>query len=206
VRYLRQDNAGPAAARNHGLREARHDLIAFLDADDLWPRDKFATQLAYLRAEPKLGMVLGNQRYFALRPGAAESSRDYVFDEPYFIFLVGCGLFRRGIFDQVGYFDESMRYSEDTDWFFRCREANIPYKLIPEVTVFYRRHEHSMTHGRGAVDKGFLAAIKKSLDRRRASGQRDLDWMYGSLYTPKRADTGSNAKAEPSKREPGSED
>ncbi|HEY3496846.1 MAG TPA: glycosyltransferase [Polyangiaceae bacterium] len=185
VRYLWQENQGPGAARNHGLRAARHEIVAFLDADDLWPADKTSVELAHLESDPELDFVVGNQRHFARKPGAPEGSREYEFEEPYFIFLFGCGLFRRRVFDKVGVCDESMRYSEDTDWFFRCREAGVPYKVIPEVTVFYRRHESSMTHGRDAVAKGFLSAIKKSLDRRRTIGQRDLPWLYGSLYSKK---------------------
>ena len=72
-----------------------------------------------------------------------------------------------GLSNRVGLFDETMRLSEDTDWFFRYREAGLDYRLIPEVTILYRRHEASMTHGLDAAGKGYLMAIKKSLDRRR---------------------------------------
>src|SRR4051794_16299795 len=44
VRYVRQPNAGAAAARNRGLVEACGELIAFCDADDVWTPDKLAVQ------------------------------------------------------------------------------------------------------------------------------------------------------------------
>lgn len=57
VRYIRQANTGVTGARNHGLREARGDYVAFLDSDDLWLPWKLTAQLRCLAALPEAGMV-----------------------------------------------------------------------------------------------------------------------------------------------------
>ena len=51
VRLIRQENGGPATARNRGAREATGDWLALLDADDWWFPDKLRIQLAF-HAEP----------------------------------------------------------------------------------------------------------------------------------------------------------
>ena len=59
VRYLHQTNKGPAAARNRGIEHAQGSLIAFADADDLWPADKLELQLPYLINDPAIEIVMG---------------------------------------------------------------------------------------------------------------------------------------------------
>src|SRR5208337_4579078 len=57
VRYVRQPNQGVAAARNHGVREARGKWIAFIDSDDVWHPRKLECQLRVLADHPDLGIL-----------------------------------------------------------------------------------------------------------------------------------------------------
>ena len=55
IRYVYQSNAGPSAARNHGLRLAKGDYIQFLDADDWFPPQRFERMLsAYMQTSEKV--------------------------------------------------------------------------------------------------------------------------------------------------------
>ena len=74
VRCIRQENGGMAAARNRAVPEARGDYLAFLDADDRFPPDKLAGQLAVFEADPDLDVVYGHVTEF-LSPDLDETAR-----------------------------------------------------------------------------------------------------------------------------------
>jgi len=59
IRLIRQPNRGVAAARNHGIQLAQAEVLAFLDADDLFTPDKFALQLPRLAENPGIDIVVG---------------------------------------------------------------------------------------------------------------------------------------------------
>jgi glycosyltransferase involved in cell wall biosynthesis len=168
VRALHQPNRGPAAARNLGLAGAGGEFIAFLDADDRWTQGKLELQLRKLRAEPAADLVVGaTQRVRA----AGADGRLEPAGPVWMLFHLGAGLFRRRAFERVGAFDESLRQGEDVDWFLRAREAGLNIAIVSEVVQLYRVHGDNMTHNQADRDRYFLAAMKKSLDRRRRDGR-----------------------------------
>ena len=172
VTYLRQDNAGPAAARNRGLALAQCDYIAFLDADDLWHQDKLARQAARFAARPGLDVSVTHLRAFwepevqheqealAGHARTREALPGYVLQTL---------LARRTVFADVGPLNPALRFGEDTDWFIRARDSGAQIELMADVLVFRRFHQHNLTRTRGnaVLRSGILDMIQSSLERRR---------------------------------------
>ena len=168
---VRQRNRGPAAARNRGIEQARGELFGFLDADDLWPAGKLAHQLDRLALDPELDVVLGRIQYVALDGGEVPDVEFEDQDAKTLIHVhLGSGLYRRRAFERIGTFDQSLRFSEDVDWFFRAREASLHVVIVPEITLVYRLHDTNMTRELDIRDGRMLSVLKMSLDRRRAAG------------------------------------
>lgn len=161
ARVIEQENTGPAAARNRGLSEARGEYLAFIDADDVWAPNKLSRQLHDLVDDETVDMTLSMTR--CIHP-------DGTLAAPRFFMQFGCGLYRRRAFERVGGFDESLRFSEDLDWFARAREIGLRLSVTEDVTLHYRLHEDNLTRGTDVHDLGYLQLIKRSLDRRRARG------------------------------------
>ncbi len=168
VRYVYQPNQGSAAARNAGIAAAQGELLAFLDADDLWTPDKLRVQVAYLLERPDVGYVLTHMHVF-LEPGMpwpAALNRAYYEQDPT-CYGTGTLLARREVFDRVGRFDGSFSPSEDSDWFLRARDAGIAMGVVPEILLHRRLHDENVTNDTQAVTLGLLLAFRASLQRRR---------------------------------------
>ena len=176
ARAFRQENSGPAAARNKGLELARGEFIAFLDADDLWPEGSLQARLDCLQNNPQIEIALGKVQCLRDvtpdRSTPEQSTPDTPtteLSEPFVSFNIGAALYRRSVFEKIGPFDADLRYGEDTDWFMRAREAAVGLLVLPQTTLHYRLHAGGMTNGKSAADLNVVRVLKKSLDRRRQS-------------------------------------
>lgn len=169
VRYFRRQHRGAPAARNTAIRNATGEVLAFLDADDLWPEGKLELQVGMLEARPEVEVVFGwLQMLMTVAPGDGTSAFE-PWGGPRPGVNLGCGLFRRGVFDRIGLFDETQLHADDVEWLLRAKENRVAIATISEVTLLYRRHGNNITNERATDHHFLLRALKTSLDRRRRS-------------------------------------
>ena len=168
--YHYQENQGPAAARNQGLKLARGGLIAFQDVDDLWPPGRLAAQVACLVQNPEVNIVTGLVQ--CLRPAADHGPVNWQpWEDPWFFYSIPASVFRRNTFNLLNGFNETLRYGEDSDFFLRAREQGLIMARLPLVTLQYRLHDQNMTHGKSPKELNVLRVLRESIHRRRRKGQ-----------------------------------
>jgi glycosyltransferase involved in cell wall biosynthesis len=161
IRYFRQEQRGPAAARNLGLREAAAEFIGFLDIDDLWTAGHLSRLYAALVENPEAGFAQGLMQQFVVRPDGCRMISG-AYRMPY----LGSCLFRREVFDQCGAFDERMKMGEDYDLILRCWEHDIAKQEVDHVSLLYRRHGGNMTAGKNR--EANLAVLHRRIERIRS--------------------------------------
>lgn len=178
VRYYYQNNSGSAAARNKGVQEARGSLLAFVDADDLWVKEKLSLQMPMLEADPAPDMVFGHVSQF-FSPDLDQAVRKKVVCPEGKMpgYHVGTLLIRRETFLQVGLFNPALQCGEFLDWSFRAKEKGLKELMLPEVLMKRRIHSSNMgiVKSNTRTDNShadYVRILKASLDRRRNKGSR----------------------------------
>jgi glycosyltransferase involved in cell wall biosynthesis len=140
IRYFWHENRGSAASRNRGVAESRGEYIAFVDADDLWHREKIEKQIRYLKTHSTIELCVTHIENFwseevpmDQRPdtGRPDSMPGYSFST-----LAGT---RSGM-ERVGPLKERLRHADDTEWFLRAREKGIAVGVLSEILVRRRLH------------------------------------------------------------------
>lgn len=183
VVVVRQQNQGVAAARNHGIRCARGEWLAFLDADDAWLPGKLQAQWQALVADPEARMsYTGWHVWHSDVPDASAGLADYLRtsgrdDEEspgasgwiYTSLLEDCVvwtstvLVHRSVLDEVGVFDANLRIGEDYDLWLRASRVTKILR-VPKAYALYRMHPSNLTRKVPAMNyKGMV--VTRAIER-----------------------------------------
>lgn len=163
VVFERQENQGPAAARNAGLRLSTGEYVTFLDADDRLLPHALETGLRYLAEHPECAFVSGHCRYVAADGSPMRTPPQPLVESEHYLALlyrnyVWAGstvLHRRGPLESVGGYNPSLAFKgvEDYDLYLRIAQR-FPVYCHGEVVSDYRQYDEHVTHVSG--DPGMI--------------------------------------------------
>lgn len=158
IQLLQQPNAGVAAARNLGIDRSRGELIAPLDADDIWFPENIEKQVKQiLSADKKVGLIYSwsidideyDQPTGDARKSHIEGNVLTTLLIHDFIANASCVLIRKSCLDRVGSYDVTLRErhgqgGEDWDIYLRISER-YDFQVVPKLLVGYRKVSGSMS-------------------------------------------------------------
>ncbi len=157
---------GIPAARNAGLRRVSGDVIAFLDADDLWPARRLRAMAEELDREPSVDVLAGLVQIQDERPVRPPVREDLATKHR---FLLGSLLIRRGVFDRVGLFNEALDVGEDTEFVMRARRQGVSFKSVDHIALIYRLHANNISRDVGRNQSMTLDALRVITQMKRRS-------------------------------------
>jgi glycosyltransferase involved in cell wall biosynthesis len=185
ITYLKQDNQGPSAARNLGIRHARGEWLAFLDSDDSWLPNYLAEQLRFLWSNPKVDMVYcdatlegsgapAGKTFMQICPSTGPVTFESLLFEQTQPITSGTIVRRRNAL-AAGLFDEAIHCSEDHDLWMRIVYAD--GKIDYQRRALLRRNVRPS--GQGSDRAKLLAGEIQSLIK--LNRELDLDHATQAL-------------------------
>ena len=179
LQLVQTQNRGVSAARNTGIAESTGELVAFLDADDLWHPQKIEMQVERLAAT---GSPLCSCSYEIFNCEAdrtvgvvrvldgSQALRAWLALEGNGLALASTALVRRSVLHELNQFDPRLKRSADLDFALRVSEMG-QMDAVPEVLVRYRVHPDQMHRQLS----GLSESMSYLFDRVFSDGQ---DWRF----------------------------
>lgn len=177
IKYIYRENSGrPSIARNIGIKNATGEYIAFLDSDDLWHPEKLEKQASVLENNKDVGLVTNRSLYklfdgqeIKIKRNLAKNQKEniiYILSSPDKVFTgTPTLLIRKVCFERVGLFDETMKFCEDWDLFFRISLVYGIYN-VDEVLTYVRIHSEGMSKNSDMSEfyQGYLKFLQKAFE------------------------------------------
>jgi len=169
LKIIRQPNKGVSTARNAGIKIASGEIIAFLDSDDEWLPMKLEKQIDYFTAN---NYRINQTDEFWIRNGVRVNPKNRhekkcgdFFKESLELCLVSPSAVAmcKTVFDDYGYFDESLRVCEDYDFWLRILAFEEIGFLSEKLINKHGGHEGQLSASEWGMDRFRIFSMLKLL-------------------------------------------
>ncbi|MCR9078968.1 MAG: glycosyltransferase family 2 protein [Hyphomonadaceae bacterium] len=190
ISVIQRCNRGPSLARNHGAGLARADVLAFLDADDLWAPQRLEGMLLSLAEKPQAGVVFSRTRFLdavTLQQGTLTPHRAVLSAADLFAENAVCStsniVCRKALFEETGGFNPDLAFAEDQDWLLRVA-LGTDWKImgLDEEWFFYRSSDASQSADLERMRLGWLRMVDAAHSAFPARAPRAARLAYGPLH------------------------
>lgn len=178
IKLIKQKNQGVSAARNKGIREAKHNYIGLLDADDEWDDSFLAEILSLIKKYPEMGGYATSYKFITREnnkevipefscfiksfKGEIKNYFKYSLKDP--LISASSVVIPKKIFNKTGYFDEALTKGEDLDlWYRIALEYNFAFSS--EMLVTYHKEANNRTSDREYhLKEEFVNKLAENID------------------------------------------
>ena len=158
--YFTKENNGVASARNQAIKVSQGTYLAFLDSDDEWAEQKLELQLGILQENPRIDFIFSDflnrnlstgkeDSWFKLKKNGLENLKVQNINENVFIISGGMPesllisnfiatdtvMISKKIFNDVGFFNENLRNSEDIELWWRFGLVGAKFAFVDEILL-----------------------------------------------------------------------
>lgn len=188
IRLYQQQNKGPSAARNTGLRRARGAFMAFLDSDDKWGVERLKGMANAFATDPGAGVLFSRTRFVDARSGLPGtltrhhpelSLATLLAENP--VCSTSNIVCRAAVIDKLGRFRPELRFAEDQDWLVRVAlDGRWTIRGINAEWFYYRSSPASQSADLEALRLGWLAMLARAAN----IDPVKINQLRGQVYGP----------------------
>ena len=171
LQLIKTANRGVASARNEGLRSCKGEFITFLDADDIWSKEKTSKQVDFLIKNRNYDLIHGRfKNYFQWdsEPPNGISREKFLDPDTGRLISLGTLMVRNNVFLKTGFFDDKLKTGEDLDWFIKMKESGSRVYFDDNEVMKRRLHSSNLSYKSISEESNIVRLLKASLERKRA--------------------------------------
>jgi glycosyltransferase involved in cell wall biosynthesis len=143
--WVSEKDGGQTDAINKGLRQARGEIVAYLNSDDVYLPGTLRRVVETFQANPDVDFVYGDFHAIDEQGGLIDKIKTIPFDRDILVYDANyicqpASFYRKRMIDEIGLFDDSLRFLMDYEFFMRAAKRKVGFKMIPAYLSAIRFH------------------------------------------------------------------